>query len=101
MLLFPFGHSSRCRWRACRLGPGALFGDRFGDSFGPGIGSTDEHQENQSALETIVTTETTELLEIGIRTYRELLAVGVRERLSAAVAVLRATRVLVSREYTI
>lgn len=127
MLLFPFGDPVRHRWKACRLGPGALFGNcpslnehtdgvvevgraPRGDSLqwhhaGPNrTGSTDgsnsdvdEHYEYRLALETAVTAETTELLEIGPRTYRELLAVGARERVNSAVAVLRATRALVRR----
>ncbi|CAM9556079.1 unnamed protein product [Ectocarpus sp. 12 AP-2014] len=80
------------RWKACRLGAGALFGDRpeagsnptttTGLSQPPGAGP---------ALETAVTAEETELLEIGVNTYRRLLAAGVREREGRAVTVLRAT----------
>ncbi|CAM9986920.1 unnamed protein product, partial [Ectocarpus sp. 8 AP-2014] len=87
------------RWKACRLGGGALFGDR------PGAGSNATTTKGLSqppgaateppgagpALETAVTAEETELLEIGVTTYRRLLAAGIREREGRAVAVLRAT----------
>lgn len=114
------------RWRACRLGPGALFGDRpvktgrlanpniggssNGDN-GGGSGSGGETPRNgtglpsakiaektmnqSSALETAVTTEPTELLEIGLGAYHRFLAHGVKERIDHAVAVLRATGVMV------
>lgn len=48
-----------------------------------------------SALETAVTTEPTELLEIGLGAYRKFLADGVKERVDHAVAVLRETGVMV------
>lgn len=48
-----------------------------------------------SALETAVTTEPTELLEIGLGAYQQLLADGVQERVDNAVAILRATGVMV------
>ncbi|CBN79097.1 hypothetical protein Esi_0176_0057 [Ectocarpus siliculosus] len=87
------------RWKACRLGAGALFGDRpeagsnptttTGLSQPPGVAT--EPPGAGPALETAVTAEETELLEIGVTTYRRLLAAGVREQEGRAVAVLRAT----------
>lgn len=50
-----------------------------------------------AALETAVTATKVELLEIGIGAYLLLLADGVQERAGAAVEVLKATAVMVSR----
>lgn len=116
----------RKRWRACRLGPGALFGDRpvktgrlanpniGGSSNGDGSGSSgswgnkprndtglasatpaEKPIDQPSALETAVTTEPTELLEIGMGAYRQFLADGIKERIDQAVAILRETGVMV------
>ncbi|CAM9847508.1 unnamed protein product [Ectocarpus sp. 4 AP-2014] len=87
------------RWKACRLGAGALFGDRPEAGSNPSTttglsqppGAAMEPPGAGPALETAVTAEETELLEIGVTTYRRLLAAGVREREGRAVAVLRAT----------
>lgn len=51
--------------------------------------------ESAPALETAVSAERTELLEIGANAYRRLLAKGVKKRIGGAVAVLRATGALV------
>lgn len=48
-----------------------------------------------SALETAVTTEPTELLEIGLGAYRKYLSDGVKEKIDHAVAILRETGVMV------
>ncbi len=48
------------------------------------------------ALETAIIVEETELLEIGVSSYRRYLADGVKERTRWAVAVLKATSALVS-----
>ncbi|CAM9665779.1 unnamed protein product [Ectocarpus fasciculatus] len=86
------------RWKACRLGAGALFGDRPGvrsNATTTGLtqppGAATEPPGAGPALETAVTAEETELLEIGSTSYHRLLAAGVREREGRAVAVLRAT----------
>lgn len=47
------------------------------------------------ALETAVTTERAELLEIGMNTYRQVLEELVRDRSDRSVAVLRATGAMV------
>lgn len=146
------------RWRACRLGPGALFGDRpattgrlannksngtdtSSSSNGDGSGSGNsvsrgDHPPNDtchpsatpssarpipampgsattasatptsvkpagntenraSALETAVTVEPTELLEIGLGAYRKFLADVVKDKIDHAVAILRETGVMV------
>lgn len=90
------------RWKACRLGAGALFGDRpevGSNATTTGLtqppGAATEPPGAGPALETAVTAEETELLEIGSTSYHRLLAAGVREREGRAVAVLRATGAMV------
>ncbi|CAM9549549.1 unnamed protein product [Scytosiphon promiscuus] len=94
------------RWKACRLGVGALFGDRAvlasneaarRSSLGtqaPRPRSTPASVPGHlagPALETAITAEETEMLEIGTVSYRRHLAAGVRERLDHAVTLLRAS----------
>lgn len=99
------------RWKACRLGAGALFGDR--PMRGPTTGGSQTAASSQAqgiecttpapaqesafspALETAITAGETELLEIGFSSYRRYLATGVTERMHRAVAVLKATEALV------
>ena len=61
----------------------------------PSAKPAEKTMNQPSALETAVTTEPTELLEIGLGAYRRFLADGVKERIDHAVAVLRATGVMV------
>ncbi|CAM9613178.1 unnamed protein product, partial [Hapterophycus canaliculatus] len=86
------------RWKACRLGVGAVFGDRpilasneAAQQLSPGTEAPPPGHLSGPALETAITAEETELLEIGAASYRRHLAAGVRERLDRAVVVLRAT----------
>lgn len=97
------------RWKACRFGAGALFGDRpvpGSTAAGPqAAGGQTRGTESDlapapewssgPAVETAITAEETELLEIGAASYRRYLADGVRERAHWAVAVLQATGALV------
>lgn len=94
------------RWKACRLGAGALFGDRSvrapqtarNPSRGTENSPPPEPEWSYSpALETAITAEETELLEIGVSSYRRYLAKGVAERRHRAVAVLKATQALVRK----
>ncbi|CAM9397924.1 unnamed protein product, partial [Sphacelaria rigidula] len=86
------------RWKACRLGPGSMFGDR--SVFCPFSGDTDPHESSvrpvaaTPAIETAVTVGPTELLAIGARAYHLLLAEDEKRRLDEAVAVLRATNAM-------
>eukprot|EP00903_Cladosiphon_okamuranus_P011664 g10971.t1 len=97
------------RWKACRLGAGALFGDRpMQVSTTAGLQATWSQTwrvasktsapapawSSGAALETAITADETELLEIGVTSYRRFLAKGVRERTNRAVAVLKATKAL-------
>ena len=52
------------------------------------------------ALETAIAAEETELLEIGVGSYRQYLANGVKERTDRAVAVLTATEALVREPWS-
>lgn len=85
------------RWKACRFGAGALFGDRPVQNRGTESENATPASEwtSDPALETAITAEETELLEIGVTSYRRYLAKGVRERTHQAVAVLQATEALV------
>lgn len=97
------------RWKACRLGAGALFGDRPAPESTAACSPVAKNQtwgtqsetapapewSSGPALETAITAEETEVLEIGVASYRRCLAKGARERTCRAVAVLKATGALV------
>ncbi|CAM9686183.1 unnamed protein product, partial [Discosporangium mesarthrocarpum] len=111
----PRGASFRCltpRWKACRLGPGALFGQQTGPGTHGGPSTTTARREGASegqggarggarprptggVPETAVAAEQTVLLQVGKEVYNKLLADWVKEKMRKGVSVLRATGALV------